>query len=174
MNKKYFFEGLEFIPEYIIGILILYVLVIIYINLLGLKSFSKMSSYDFAHTIAIGSLIASSIATGKPSLFVGLFLIGFLFLVKYIISFLQKKSSWFEGLVNNKPLLLMQNGAILEENLKKSRVSKSELIGKLREANVFQFSEVKAVVLENTGDISVLHSKEETNVDDEILEGVNA
>ena len=45
-------------------------------------------------------------------------------------------------------------------------------MAKLREANVFELSEVKAVVLETTGDISVLHSDSKKKIEDCLLEGV--
>ena len=64
----------------------------------------------------------------------------------------------------------MKNGEILEDNLKKCKVTISDLKAKLREANVIQISEVKAVVFESTGDISVLHGSEDKKVDDWLLD----
>ena len=61
-------------------------------------------------------------------------------------------------IIDNNPLLLMDGPNILEENLRKARVTKGDLRSKLREANVLQLSQVKAVIFETTGDISVLHS----------------
>ena len=52
----------------------------------------------------------------------------------------------------------MDGPQILEQNLKKARVTKGDLRAKLREANVINLSQVRAVVFETTGDISVLHS----------------
>lgn len=67
----------------------------------------------------------------------------------------------------------MNKDKILFENLKRARVEKSQLIAKLREANVLDFSQVEAVVMETTGDISVLHkSNNEISLDAELLEGV--
>ena len=63
----------------------------------------------------------------------------------------------------------------VEENLKYARIEKSQLIAKLREANVSKLSQIQAVVLESTGDISVLHKSTETDdqsIDSIILEGV--
>ena len=69
----------------------------------------------------------------------------------------------------------MKGDQILEKNLRYARVEKSQLIAKLREANVTQFNQVLAVVLESTGDISVLHKSSEAAfdaIDDQIIEGV--
>jgi uncharacterized membrane protein YcaP (DUF421 family) len=77
-------------------------------------------------------------------------------------------------MVDNPPLLLMNGAEIIEENLKKGRVSKPELYSKLRESKVLQMSQIKAVVYETTGQISVLHSEDEDlEIDDILLSQVN-
>lgn len=52
---------------------------------------------------------------------------------------------------------------MLHENLKKARLTENDVLAKLREANVLQFSDVRAVILEATGDVSVLHGSKEVN-----------
>ena len=47
-------------------------------------------------------------------------------------------------------------------------------MGKLREANVLQLSQVKAVIFETTGDISVLHSEDQIDIDAIIMEDVKS
>nr|WP_274388191.1 YetF domain-containing protein [Salsipaludibacter albus] len=59
--------------------------------------------------------------------------------------------------VENDPVLLMDGGRILEDNLAATRVTRDDLYAKLREANVLNLDQVRAVVLETTGDVSVLH-----------------
>ena len=66
----------------------------------------------------------------------------------------------------------MVDGKILYENLEKSNVGEEDLIAKLREANVIHFNEVLAVILESTGDMSVLHSSEKSELQDKLLLGV--
>ena len=81
-------------------------------------------------------------------------------------------SKTLSKLLTNAPVMLMYEGEILYENLEKTNVGEDDLIAKLREANALNFSEVKAVILESTGDMSVLHSKDDSNLEDRILKGV--
>lgn len=157
-------------PQFLIGVVIVYLCIILYTRIFGLKSFSKMTSFDFAHTIAVGSLIAATIANAAPSILVGSILMLGLYLMNYAISIAQKKSSRFENAVENQAVFLMLDGKILHENLKNTYVTENELRAKLREANVLQLSEVRAMVLESTGDVSVLHGQVE--IDDYILADV--
>jgi len=55
----------------------------------------------------------------------------------------------------------MKNGEISEKALAETRVARSDLIAKLREANALDWSKVHAVVLETTGDVSVLHGDDD-------------
>ena len=69
----------------------------------------------------------------------------------------------------------MRGNEILYENLKHARVEKTQLLAKLREANVLNFNQVFAVVMESTGDISVLHKSTENSdeqLNEMLLEGV--
>lgn len=66
----------------------------------------------------------------------------------------------------------MKDGIILTENLHKTNLSEENLIAKLREANVIDFDEVRAVVLESTGDVSVLHTNSDKKLMDKMLKGV--
>lgn len=67
--------------------------------------------------------------------------------------------------MDNSPLLLMDGETIIEDNLQKARVTMGDLRSKLREANATRLSQVKAVVFETTGDISVLHKDDDETLD---------
>ena len=138
----------------------------------GLRTFAKMSSIDFATTIAIGSVIASTILSSKTSLLEGIVALVSIVVIQLGSASLMKSSNWLDKLLTNQPLLLMKDGEILQENLDKSGVSESDLMAKLREANALKFENVKAVVFETTGDISVLHNSDDDPLDSRILLGV--
>lgn len=143
-------------------------------RIIGLRSFAKFTAYDFAFTVAIGSIL-SSILTSSTTVIHGITAIGSLLLLTFIFSKLQRKFTVINDLISNKPLLLMDGKEILEINMKKARIEKTQLVSKLREANVVNYDQVYAVVLESTGDISVLHKasvEEDDNFDDSMLEGV--
>lgn len=132
--------------------------VLIRIN--GLRSLSKMTNFDFVMTIALGSLVAGAAQASDWSGFgQAMLAMAGLILAQALSARLRKSSDTFEQIAHNEPLMLMRDGEILHEAMARSRVAESDLIAKLREANVLDFSEVRAVVLETTGDVSVLHGE---------------
>ena len=174
MNLDYFTKDIGLIPEIIIGTIAVYAAVIIYTRIFGLKSFSKMTGFDFVNTIAIGNLIGMTIATSNPKLLLGILLIGLLYLANYLVSLARFKNKAIRSALDNSPVMIMKDGKILEDNMNSVEITEDELRGKLREANVIQLSQVKAVILETTGDISVLHvdNNEDLEIEDYILKGV--
>ncbi|PKA98065.1 uncharacterized membrane protein YcaP (DUF421 family) [Flavobacteriaceae bacterium MAR_2009_75] len=154
--------------------LFIYVYIIVITRIAGKRTFAKMSSFDFAVTIAMGSILADAVNSPTKNFMSAIISIAVLALLQVIFAKLRSSSDSFENTVSNTPILLMQDGQVFEENLKKCLVSKSDLMAKLREANVLQFSEVKAVVFETTGDISVLHTSENIVIDEEIMNEVKS
>ena len=145
--------------------------VVLLTRILGLRSFSKMTNFDFVMTIAMGSLIASASQSEKFLPFLqALAAMVALFAVQWIAARMRKSSNTVEAIISNTPVLLMRNGEYCEDALKANRVSRNDLVAKLREANVMDFSEVRAVVLETTGDISVLHGD---HLSEALLKGVD-
>ncbi len=146
--------------------------VVLLVRLNGLRSFSKMTNFDFVMTVAVGSLLAgASQSTSWNAFAQTLAAMAGLFIVQYGAARLRKASDRLESLIQNKPTVLMRDGVIFEEALVETRVARDDLIAKLREANVLDFSEVRAVVLETTGDISVLHGD---RCAEDLLQGVES
>ena len=145
--------------------------IIAFTRLNGLRSFSKMSGFDFAITVAKGSVLASAVMADTSTAFwANIAALAALFIVQGAIGRLRRRLPALQAAVDNTPLMLMENGEILERNLLKGQVSHEDLMGKLREANALTFDAVHAVILEDTGDVSVLHGS--GKVDARLLEGV--
>lgn len=171
---EWIFDNSDPLLETILGSIMMFFIIILLTRIIGLRSFAKFTVYDFAFTIAIGSIISSTL-TSSTSIVHGSVAIASLLFLTFIFSTLQKKIPALSSAISNKPLMLMKGNQILEENLKHARIEKSQLLAKLREANVSRLNQIQVVVLESTGDISVLFKTTETDeqsVDSIILEGV--
>jgi len=163
---KFSTDGLLAIILTAIGI---YMALVILTRISGKRSFSKMSSFDFAMTVSIGSILATVIVSKSVSLQYGIIGLVLIYSLQMVVAAARHWKP-IRNLVDNKPTLLMQNGKLIAANLKKCKVTESDVKAKLREANVIQLSEVKAVVFESTGDISVLHGADNKAIDDWIMD----
>lgn len=146
--------------------------VLVLARVVGLRSFTKMTAFDFVATVATGSLLANAAsATSWPAFAQPMCAVLALFATQFSLAWARQRSDLVRRIVDNRPRLLMRRGEIDRSALRDTRVDYQDILAKLREANALDRTQVHAVVLEATGDISVLHG-EETTVDDELLSGV--
>lgn len=140
----------------VVNALAIYVTVIVLVRLQGLRSFAKMSGFDFASTVAVGSIMATTAASSDIPLAAGATAVATIFVAQLAVG-RGRRWARVRSIVDNEPLLLMAGEDILRDNLRIGQVTEDDLRAKLREANVLHLGQVRAVVLETTGDISVLH-----------------
>ncbi|MDX1658668.1 MAG: DUF421 domain-containing protein [Nitriliruptorales bacterium] len=151
---------------------LIYLATIVYTRLAGLRSFAKMSSFDFAMTVSIGSIIATTVASSSVSAAQGTVGLAAIYVLQIVVAVWRTRTEAGD-VVDNSPLLLMVGDRILDENLRRGRVTRQELRAKLREANVLTYSQIRAVVLESTGDVAVLHTTDdEVELDLDLLQDV--
>lgn len=155
----------------IFSALLIFITIVIYIRLCGLKSFSKMTSFDFAMTIAIGSLLATTVVSSSTNYTKGALSIGILFLIQSVINFLRKRVPFVKRTIENSPKFLYKDGKFNEKNMKGSNITLSDFYSKLREANALDIAKVHAVILESTGDVSVLHG--EANLSKDLINDIS-
>lgn len=144
--------------------------VVVLVRIVGLRSLSKMTPFDFVMTIALGSLVSGAAQADSWSKFAQplVAMVG-LFALQWLAAKLRRSSQRIEHLIQNQPMLLMRDGEIIEGALAASRVGRNDLFAKLREANVLDLSQVRAVVLETTGDVSVLHGEK---LHEKLIDGI--
>ena len=133
-----------------------YFCLILFTRIVGLRSFSKLSSYDLAMTVGIGSILASTVLSKSTSLLQGVFAVGMLFMLQALLSIMRRKFKPFKALIDNQPLILMTNGEYLWDNLKEAKLSTNDIKQILRQNGIKSKSEVFAVIMETTANISVI------------------
>lgn len=133
-----------------------YLGLMLFTRLMGLRSFSKLSSHDFAMTVAIGSILASTVLSDSPSLLQGLSATAVLFIMQAFISVLRRRIKPLKALIDNQAIILMAHGEYFLDNLKEANLSTSDVQEVLRKNGIKSKTEVFAVIMETTGDMSVI------------------
>lgn len=138
-------------------------------RLVGLRAFSKFTAFDFAATIATGSLIAQAGTRSSWSEWLqAMAAIGAIFFVQYLLALGRLRSRRFATTVDNRPVLLAEHGRFLRDAMQATRVTEATLAERVRASNICP-ADVRAIVLETTGDVSVIGKDA---FDERTLEGV--
>lgn len=140
----------------ILRTLFAYFLVLVLVRFIGRKIIAQMTFFDFVVGMAIGSVTAN-LAIGKERsvLSISTVLISFAILV-VLTDFLHIKSNLFKNIMDSKPEILIKNGELINDKLRKTRITLDELNMQLREKNIFNIADVEFAVIEIDGKLSVL------------------
>ncbi|SES00964.1 DUF421 domain-containing protein [Salipaludibacillus aurantiacus] len=84
-------------------------------------------------------------------------------------SLLNVKSAAFRSFVTGDGIPIIKDGKILEDNMKKQRLTTDELLKKLRSKDVFQYADVEFAVLEGNGELNILTKKEQQPITPKVL-----
>ncbi|NFN94476.1 DUF421 domain-containing protein [Clostridium botulinum] len=134
----------------------LYVLAIFLTRKIGRKIISQMNFFDFIMGVSMGSIIANAIID-KQSASISATATLILFSILTIITeYLSIKSLRIRKLINSEPMTLVENGKMIEENMKKNNLTINELMMKLREKNAFNLADIEFAIMETDGQLSVL------------------
>ena len=103
----------------------------------------------------VANLAAIPMQDGGIPLLTGLIPILTVLGVELVLSFLMLRSGWLRRLFCGQPVLLIDEGKLLQGNLRLTRVTLEELLGKLREKDILDLSQVQYAILETDGEVSV-------------------
>lgn len=147
---------LEVIIRTLTAVIVLFLLT----RLLGKRQISQLSFFEYITGITIGDLAASVSLDINNNWYLPVISLAVWVLVQLGIEFVQLKSHRVRGLIDSSTTILIKDGKILEDNLKKERLTTDELLEQLRKKDVFKISEVQHAVMEPSGEINVLLKKE--------------
>ena len=135
--------------------LILYLVLVAAIRLMGKRQIGQMEPSEFVVTMLVANLAAIPMQEEGIPLFTGVIPILTVLGVELVLSALSLRSIGFRKLLCGKPVILIENGNILQENLRKTRITLDELTGHLREKDVLDLQVVQYAILETNGNLSV-------------------
>ncbi len=135
--------------------LILYLILIAVIRVMGKRQIGQMEPAEFVVTMLVANLAAIPMQDGGIPLLSGLAPILTVLGVELVLSALSMRSIFLRKLLCGKPVILIENGNILQENLRKTSITLDELTGHLRLKDVLDIRAVQYAILETDGNISV-------------------
>lgn len=137
---------------------VVFILMLITIRLLGKKELGQLSIFDLVVLLIISDLCSMGIPDRKLFIIGILCLIVLIFLQK-IISLIMKKNKKIREILDGNPTILIYDGYIIYDNLKKEGYTIDDLISQIRENAIMDITEVRLAILETTGKLSVFSKK---------------
>lgn len=149
-------ENFKDLLPIILSSAVVYLFIVISIRLFGKKEFAQLSVSDLVFVLLISNAVQNAMVGSNSTLLGGLVAAATLFVVNYVFKYLMYRFPVFNTFISGEPRLLVYHGHIMEENLRRERISINELLETIREHGCRSVKEVDLAVLESDGNISIL------------------
>lgn len=157
--NRLIFSGFDVILRTLLMGIMAYAAIVIIVRISGKRSLSQLNAFDFIVTVAIGSILASVLINKNVTITQGITAFLVLIILQFIISKLAVYSKRFSRYIKSEPVLLFYNNEFRYENMKKARVVENEIKQAIRSNGNGTMSDVRAVILETDGSISIINKK---------------
>jgi len=133
-----------------------YAALVLILRLSGKRTLSKLNAFDLIITIAIGSTLASIITSRSLALVEGLTALFLLVAMQFIVTAASVRLNVVDRMIQAEPSLLLRDGRLLTEAMRRQRVTEGEIQAAARAAGVERFEDLEAVFLETDGSLTAL------------------
>ena len=134
---------------------ILYLVLIACVRVMGKRQVGQMEPSELVVAMLVADLASIPMQNEGLPLFSGVVPILAVLGLELVLSTLSVSSIKLRRLLCGKPVILIENGHLLQQNLRKTRISADELTGHLRLKDVLDLNTVQYAILETSGDLSV-------------------
>lgn len=153
-----FFHSWEGLIRAATSTVLAYVALVAMLRISGKRTLAKMNAFDFIVTVALGSTFATVALSKDIALAEGALVFGLMIGMQFAITWLSVRFGIVKDLVASQPVLLVYKGKVLPGVMKKERILMKDLYAAIRKKAIADLKDVDAVVLETTGDLTVIPS----------------
>lgn len=127
---------------------------------LGKKQLSQLNIFEYISGIVLGGIVAIHSSLLDSPVIYGFIALLIWFIVPASVDYISMKSKKFRDIIHGKGTVIIQDGKVMEDNLKKERYSTDDLLENLRARSFFNVADVEFAILEPSGKLNVLAKKE--------------
>ncbi len=135
---------------------VIYVCVIIAIRLMGKRQISDMQPTELVITLLISEIAAIPLQDSSKPIFSGIVAIFMLVVLEILLSFLAMKSQFTRKLAYGKAVVIINNGVIDQQAMRKVRMTVPDLMEQLRSKDYFDINQIAYAILEVNGELNVM------------------
>ncbi|RUL51294.1 YetF domain-containing protein [Lysinibacillus antri] len=144
------------LSELIIRLLIAFIVLFVVTRIMGRKEISQMTFFNFVSAIAIGSIAASLAIGSNVSIRNGVIALVGWAVFTLIMGFIDIKSKNARKVTTGEPIIVIKEGKIMEDALRKTQLDMDSLNSMLRQKDVFSLNDVDYAFFETSGNLSVM------------------
>jgi uncharacterized membrane protein YcaP (DUF421 family) len=143
--------------DFIVRAVVVYSFLIVLLRLTGKRQVGQLAPFDLVLLLVLSNAVQNAMNGGDNSITGGLILASTLVAINGFVGWLTFRSKTFEALIEGRPVILVHNGRVDLKAMRRARMTHHELEAALRAQGCCALSEVRFAVLENNGQVTVVH-----------------
>lgn len=147
------------VPEYVLILIrsiVSFIVLLALTRIMGKKQLSQLTFFDYVVGITIGSIASTMSVDQNVKISNGLISLIIWGAFPLILAYLGLKSRGFQKVTDGRPAIVIKDGEVLGDVMKKNQLTIDELMMQLREKNIFKLDDVQTAVFETNGELSVM------------------
>jgi uncharacterized membrane protein YcaP (DUF421 family) len=139
----------------------MFVLLFLITRVIGRRELASMAPFDIILLVVTGDLIQQGVTQSDYSMTGAALAVSTIALLAVAISYLSFRVRRLRPLLEGEPIVLVENGRIIEANLRRERITVEELAAEARQNEIADLEEIRWAVLETSGKISFIPASSE-------------
>ena len=125
-------------------------------RIVGRRELSSLEPFDLIMLIVLGDLVHQGVTQSDYSVTGLVLAAGTIALMQVLVSYLSFRFRRLQPLLNGEPIVLVDDGRLLERNLARERLTREEVLEQARQNQIGSFDEIRLAILETSGQISFI------------------
>jgi uncharacterized membrane protein YcaP (DUF421 family) len=142
--------------DVVVRAVIIYALVFALTRALGRRELSTLQPFDLILLVVIGDLIQSGVTQSDLSVTGVLLVVCTIGILQVLTSYLSFRFRGVRSALQGEPIVLVQNGQLIDRNMRRERLTLDDLAEKARLSEIASIDQIRWAVLETNGDISFI------------------
>jgi uncharacterized membrane protein YcaP (DUF421 family) len=147
--------------ETVVRPLVLYFALLVVMRVAGKRALGEVTAFDFVLLLIVSETVSDAIVGSDNSLTAAIVAFSTLLIVDVLFSMVTRRWRWLASLVDEEPVVLVRNGILLEDRIRKERVETEDILEAARSQGLDRLDQIKAAVLERRGRISIVPVKQQ-------------
>jgi uncharacterized membrane protein YcaP (DUF421 family) len=135
---------------------VLFFFVFLVTRIIGRRELSSLEPFDLILLIVIGDAIQQGLTQGDYSVTGAFIVVGTFAILQVLVSYVSYRFPRLRPVVDGEPIVIVQDGKAIEQNLKRERITIAEVMGAARQQQVAALDDIAWAVLETSGKISII------------------
>ncbi|QSX74072.1 DUF421 domain-containing protein [Lysobacter arenosi] len=146
--------------EFVFRAVVVYVVLLAMIRMSGKRTMGQLTAFDMLLIVLLGNAVQNALLGKDTSMTGGLLLAATLIILNWLVGFITSRSKTAERILEGVPVVLVRNGHVYRDVLKRELVNRDDLAKAMRESGCSDIERVRLALLETDGRITIMTNEQ--------------